>query len=297
MVTKHYPGRLVFLGFNLLRESRPHIRTSRFGGGVAASFYRRSQGFDAALQRGLLVVGHTWQVHLPHTVGAEHAHQRQRDAKVGMKGRHGKDGALVTQYRLGQPRGHRADPVLAGPSAFDDVDVGVADLVFDVGANLRDIVASLGEQIDHVEAANRRRRPQQHFGSAVLTHHEGLHVARPHPKSGREMNAEARLSMRVPVENTRLCPASSRVRSASGSGGSVTTINTASGACSTMAGMSWQYILALVSSRRNRPCESPRSVAPPAFSFTPAVTITSCAPAAASGEPQLTSTVGDKGAL
>jgi hypothetical protein len=62
----------------------------------------------------------------------------------------------------------------------------------------------------------------------------------------------------------------------------VTTISTARGATATTWGTISAHALALVSSSRNRPCGSDRSVARPAFSFTPAVTITSAASASAS---------------
>jgi len=75
----------------------------------------------------------------------------------------------------------------------------------------------------------------------------------------------------------------------------VTTISTARGAAATTLGTMSAYTFALVSSSRRRPCGSDRSVAPPAFSFTPAVMITSAASVSASYSPARTSTVGDSG--
>jgi len=86
-------------------------------------------------------------------------------------------------------------------------------------------------------------------------------------------------SRNVPVLNTLSCPASVRARSASGSGGSVTTSSSACGATRTTCGTMSRYTPAFVSSRRSRPAASLRSVAPPAFSLIPAVIITSTASA------------------
>ncbi|MBV9060342.1 MAG: hypothetical protein JO309_09940 [Pseudonocardiales bacterium] len=79
---------------------------------------------------------------------------------------------------------------MAGAGTLDDVDVGVADLFFDLGAELGEVVSGLGEQVEHAQAAQGGRGPQRDLRGAVFDD-EGLHVAGSHPQPAGEVDAEA----------------------------------------------------------------------------------------------------------
>jgi hypothetical protein len=146
---------------------------------------------DTALERGLLLVRHLWLMHLLHPVAAEHADQGEGDGIVGVVGGHGQHGVFVAQHNLGKAGRHRPDPVLAGPGPLDDVDVRVANLAFHLAAHLLEVVSALHEQVQHAEAPDRGRGPQQYLRGAVLTDHERLHIAGAHVQMLGQVDPEA----------------------------------------------------------------------------------------------------------
>ncbi|MED7821822.1 hypothetical protein [Streptomyces chiangmaiensis] len=60
-----------------------------------------------------------------------------------------------------------------------------------------------------------------------------MNITRPDVEPVADRTRKRRLSIRVPIENTRSCPVRWRMRSANGPGGSVTTISTACGTTAT----------------------------------------------------------------
>src|SRR6185312_1586026 len=100
------------------------------------------------------------------------------------------DRALVAQHHLCDARRHHADAVLARIVAFDDGDVGVADILLDGLPRRLAGKAALLENLRRGHAGDARARPDEDLGRAVLAQHLRLDRYRIDAKLLRQVNAE-----------------------------------------------------------------------------------------------------------
>src|SRR5690348_16617836 len=105
------------------------------------------QGLGTAAQRLLLLRGKAWLEAGRGAVPADDRRQRQCDAICRAVAADRNDRPLITQHQLGDARRHHADAVLARVVAFDDGDVGVADVLLDAAPRLLAGEAALLENV------------------------------------------------------------------------------------------------------------------------------------------------------
>jgi hypothetical protein len=80
---------------------------------------------------------------------------------------------------------------LARVVAFNDSDVGVADVLLDTLAQVAQVLAALLEQVGEGNSADARRGPQEHLCGAVVADHLRLHMCCVDAEVLAEMNAKS----------------------------------------------------------------------------------------------------------
>ena len=88
--------------------------------------------------------------------------RRQGDTVLGVVSADRQHGLLVVQHCFGDARRNESDAKLTRLVAFDDRDVGVADVVFDAVAEFVNH-GSRGQGVRDRHTANPSRRPQQYL--------------------------------------------------------------------------------------------------------------------------------------
>ena len=169
-------------------------------------------------------------------------------------------------------------PYWLAPVPVDDVDIGVADLVLDLLADLVEVVAVLGEQVDGAEAGDGGQRPQQYLGGAVFAYDERVDVAGTDPEPAGEVDPETQ----AVDEGAGREHAVVSHQFAGEVGKRIGRVGDhhdhGVGSVLTDAGDDVAVDRGVVSSNRSLPSGSDRSVAPPVRSLAPAVTTTRSAP-------------------
>src|SRR5262249_16527759 len=82
------------------------------------------------------------------------------------------------------------DAVLARVVAFNDGDVGVADVLLDALTQVAQVLATLLEQVGEGNSADACRGPEKHLCSAVIADHLCFHVGRVDTEMLAEMNTK-----------------------------------------------------------------------------------------------------------
>src|SRR5215204_2254335 len=152
--------------------------------------HRVAKSLGALVQGSPFFVGHRRFEDAADPFPADDARQRQSDVVVGVVRADRPHRPLVAQYRFGDPGGHDPDAELARLIAFDDGDVGIADVALDALAEIVHRVPSW-QSLGDRHAAHSGRRPQHDLRSAVLADYLGLDRCGVDPEPLSQVNPEA----------------------------------------------------------------------------------------------------------
>src|SRR3984957_16625817 len=158
---------------------------------ISDSLQRTLQAFRASLQRALFLRRQLRLHDFEHSGMADDAWQRQRDTKFTLVAADRNCRAFITQHDFGDPRRHNANAVLAGVVTLDDRDIGVTDVLFQLGADIVEFFAALFDEFRQRYTGDPRGRPQKDLGGTVVADHLRLDAGGITAEMFAEMHAKA----------------------------------------------------------------------------------------------------------
>src|ERR1700730_4507958 len=124
---------------------------------------RLPEAFSTAFECQPLLVRHIRVQNLDHAVPSDHAGKRKSNSKFLMEAADRDRRPLVADDDLRDPRRYDADAILARVIAFDDGDIGVADVLLEVGAKFSKISAGRLDELLHRYPRDACAPPQEYL--------------------------------------------------------------------------------------------------------------------------------------